>query len=72
MTGPAPRCLCCRHYDQYGPGFSCKAYSYPRRIPRSILWDGERHDVVRKGQVGDFVFEPRSDIEIPEEYRYAD
>lgn len=69
MIGPAPICVYCQHYDQYGPGFSCKAYPYPRQIPKSILWDGERHDTVRKGQVGDFVFEPRGDIELPEEYR---
>lgn len=70
MIGPAPRCVYCRHFDQYSrEDFSCKAYPYPRRIPAAILWKGERHDAVRKGQEGEFVFSARTDIDIPEEYR---
>ena len=68
MIGPAPMCAFCVHFNRFEPeGFTCKAF--PKGIPEEIIEGIERHEAVREDQEGELVFEPRKDIEIPEEYR---
>jgi len=47
-------CGACAHFR---PDMTCVAF--PRRIPIQIMSGEVDHLVVRPGQVGDFVFEPR-------------
>jgi hypothetical protein len=49
----------CKHFYQDKDGFTCRAF--PKGIPKEIIDGKIEHDVIIKGQVGNFVFEEREE-----------
>ena len=58
------KCMTCKHYNSNGLNAFCVAFpdeSYPDGIPEEILSDEVEHDKPFAGQVGETIYEEKTD-----------